>query len=295
MRRFDGHDGPVFALAFLAGGQRLASAGKDGVVQFIDLSTDRRRQLGPLKAGASPTCHALAAHPSGTMLAVGTAGGVTLWDTQADAAHRVPRAIPGGVTSLAYLDRGRLLAIGFGDSMNATAPGAVVLMGESGSVRQTIDLVTSVTALAAEPVGKRIVWGAGDRRVCRWDVTSPDRRVTPAQSRYARAVALNPGGGRIAAADDYGIHAYDAESMRRLATLRGHTGRIDALAYASDGRLLSGAADRTVRVWDAGAACELAAHDWDVGGVRAVAVSPDGLLAAAAGDRGTIVIWDLDA
>jgi len=294
MRRFDGHDRPVNALVFLAGGQGLASGGKDGAVQYIDLQTDSRRRLALTGTAAQPFGRALAVHPSGMVLAIGTTDGVILWDTQADTARRLSTAIPIGVASLAYLNRGRLLAVGLGDAIDPSVPGQLVLLGENGSVVESIPFSTSVVALAAEPDGKRVAWGAGDRRIHRWNVTSPDRRATPAQARPARTIAMNPAGTRIAASDDYAIHSYDTATMQRLGTLRGHTGRVDSVAFTADGRLLSAAADRTVRIWDVDAGRELNAHDWDLGNVRAVAVSPDGLLAAAAGDRGTIVIWDLD-
>lgn len=282
-------------MAFTADGQSLASGGKDGLVQLIDLTTKRRIRLASLNAVSHQVCHALAAHSNGVMLAVGTANGVTFWDTETNTARMVPPKVPAEVTSLAYLDHGRLLAVGLGDRMDPKVPGAIVLMSETGAVRQQMSMSTTVAALATQPGGKRIAFGSGDRRIGRWDVTSPDRRATPAQSRPARAVTLNPGGTHIAAADDYAINIYDAESMQRIGALRGHTGRVDALAFTPDGRLLSCAADHTVRIWDVESGRELGAHDWDIGGVRAVAISSDGLLAAAAGDRGTIVIWDLDA
>lgn len=224
MRRLDGHDGPVYALAFTADGQSLASGGKDGLVQLIDLTTKRRIRLASLNAVSHQVCHALAAHSNGVMLAVGTANGVTFWDTETNTARMVPPKVPAEVTSLAYLDHGRLLAVGLGDRMDPKVPGDCA-HERNRAVRQQMSMSTTVAALATQPGGKRIAFGSGDRRIGRWDVTSPDRRATPAQSRPARAVTLNPGGTHIAAADDYAINIYDAESMQRGAASRPHRAR----------------------------------------------------------------------
>lgn len=75
-----------------------------------------------------------------------------------------------------------------------------------------------------------------------------------------------------------------------------HKGRVCALAYSPDGKLLaSGGEDRKVRVWDSSTRGEAAAYKGHKGCVYALAFSPDGTLLASGGGRNELFLWDLAA
>ncbi len=104
-------------------------------------------------------------------------------------------------------------------------------------------------------------------------------------------VAIGP---RDVAADQT-IAIWDLETGRRVATLAGHSGIVNGLAFSSDGsRLATANGDGSIRVWDARTGqqqLELRGH---AGLVSNVSFSPDGRWLASYGAEGTVRVWALD-
>ena len=91
------------------------------------------------------------------------------------------------------------------------------------------------------------------------------------------------------------IRVWDADSGEQLGALEGHTRRVNAMAFSSDGRrLVSGSQDKTVRIWDVPNRRELIRFETP-GEVWAVAISPDDRhVACWLSSSGTpmVRIWD---
>jgi len=77
--------------------------------------------------------------------------------------------------------------------------------------------------------------------------------------------------------------------------LRGHTNRVNSVAFSPDGRFLaSGSDDNTIKLWDVGTGaclCTLTGHS---DAVNAVAFSPDGKSLASGSRDDTIKLWDVE-
>ena len=111
-----------------------------------------------------------------------------------------------------------------------------------------------------------------------------------------RALAVLANGHLAAGCEDGHVRVLDTGTTTVTDTLKGHTGKVTALAALPDGSLASASADSTVRVWsvvDEGFACvaTLTGHTKQV---RMLAVLADGRLASGSWD-GTVRLWDVGA
>ena len=74
--------------------------------------------------------------------------------------------------------------------------------------------------------------------------------------------------------------------------LRGHTGRVDAVAFSADSRIIATASwDRTVRLWNPATGQLIRTLHGPDGALSCIAIAPDGRVAVSGRDK-TVTIWD---
>ncbi|MCX4694654.1 helix-turn-helix domain-containing protein [Streptomyces sp. NBC_01408] len=199
----------------------------------------------------------------------------------------------GPVNAVAFAPGNQLLA-------TASSDGTVTLRRVADRVTTaTLTLPGRVRSVAFSPDGRMLAATATDGPARLWQVADP-RTATdlPASTTGARALAFAPDGRTLASAGADGtIRLWEtAGEHRAVATLTGHTGKVNALAYAPDGRtLVSAGADRTVRLWDAVEAGPIAVLPGHTDEVLGAAFSPDGKTAATGGVDRTVRLWDVAA
>ncbi|TMQ12640.1 MAG: WD40 repeat domain-containing protein [Deltaproteobacteria bacterium] len=238
-----GHAAEVTAIEFAPGGARIASSSDDGTVRLWDAATGQPLALIP----SLEAIQWLAFAPDGSRIAVGGAGGASVWSTRGDGLRAV-FDVGEPVSSVALRsDGGQVIACGSLGAVRAwpTREGAAPI-----AIQAATRCVAAIT-----PDGAIAVTGDDDGALQTWDTASgrPLRELAPARAPRIYAITMSPDGRRVVTGhDDSAARVWDIATGRLIATLTGHAQEIFATTWSPDGaRIATCSNDGTSRIWNA--------------------------------------------
>jgi WD40 repeat protein len=286
-----GHTGVLTDVFLPPGGKTAVTASTDRTARVWDLTTGKMLHL----FDGSPYQYMRAAvSANGNLLALGgSADQIRLHDlTTGKPAGEVAVDL-GGVTALALTPDATVV-------LGACPRDSSIHLWDVSTGKETGCLqghTAAPFALAVSPDGKRLASGGQDATIRVWDLAAGKEMHRFQAETTVGSVAFSPDGKTVAAGGSRCVRVWDVASGEERASLAGHQGQVQCVAFSSDGRLLATAGvDRTLVLWELASGKPLAPPSVlrEIG--NALAFSSDGhrcnTLLSGSFDTSALV-WDL--
>jgi WD40 repeat protein len=296
-----GQDGLPSA-ALRPGGREIAESGCMGVVQILDAGT--ARVLTSENIG-DPVI-SMDYSPSGSSLALATAGGVYLLSRRTGPVLVSSTSAAGEPSWVTFSPNGRTLATDSASGLTIGSLGKLHLQAGVGLSPERIKAEVGAPlggTMAFSPDGHRLYVGGQDSSVHVYDAATGRqiRRILAPQhgSSWSEVVAVSPNGRQLAVGyptqsnANGAVSIYSTRTWRRESTLMTLPEvEISALAFSPDGdRVAIGAEDGIAGVWSVPTRQELVAYKGPTAAIDSIQFTPDGNSVLTASADGIVRLW----
>ncbi len=287
-KRFSGHSGNVWSVAYSPDGRTALSGGADLKVIHWDVKTG---EILHTFEGHTADVYAVAFSPDSKLALSGAADKtLILWDLTSGTLIRRFTGHTLDIVTVRFSPDGKT-------ALSASADDTLILWDISSgeAIRRFEGHTGDVWGVAFTPDGRQAVSGGVDKLVIVWDVeTGKIIRTLEGHSDVISSVAITPDGKKVLSGSwDSTLILWEIETGSLIRTLTGHTSLVWSVALSSDGRTaISGADDTMVILWDIETGTILRRMEGHQQGVFNIAFSPDGLSALSVSDETTPILWD---
>jgi WD40 repeat protein len=288
-----GHEGSVKSLIFIPTQNIVFSSGADGNIIRWDLNQSAKKGTTLIHNNFSN--RSLAVSSGGRWLACGTGTSIiqVFNLNQPNTAPELFEAHKGAVVDLDFIS-GKDILISVGS--DKTIVSWNLLTGEKKNI---LTHTSRIRTICLSKDGLYVYGGTDDGKLIRWTISNGEAKELYDNKQQAiNALFMNSTGSRMAIGDITGnIIIIDPVGSKRIAQVKGHSARIQDIAYSPDNtQLATSSFDGTIRIWNAGKLSEnpvlITEHEsWAL----AIAFSPDGKTLVSSSEKGVIYYWPTKA